>query len=283
MSFENELEHHTAKVNQVQLHYVRSGQGTPLVLLHGCPVTWYEWRFVLPRLAQKYTVIAPDLRGLGDSSKPDSGYDKRTVAEDIYQLIEQLGFEQIDLVGHDIGMMVAYAFAAAHPDRVRRLAVMEAPLPGIGAWEQVLANQDLWHFRFHMAADMPEALVSGRERIYLEMFFRRDAYNKAAISQADADEFVRCYAQPGGLRAFFNYYRAFSLDAKYNQEAARTKLKLPVLALGGASSLAEQVGKTMHEVAEDVHTVVVDRSGHWIAHEQPEQLSHELVQFFAQP
>lgn len=175
---------------------------------------------------------------------------------------------------------MAYAFTAAHPERVRRLAVMEAPLPGIGSWEQVF--QKLWHFRFHMVPDIPEALVSGRERMYLEIFFRPDAYDKAAISQADVDEFVRCYSQPGALRALFSYYRAFPVDAEHNQETAQRKLKMPVLAIGGASSLAEQVGETMREVAEDVQSLVIERSGHWIEHERSDQLSDELLQFFAQ-
>lgn len=279
-SFDRTFTHHTIEIGDVSLHYVAGGAGEPLVLLHGCPQTWYEWRGVMPGLAKYYTVIAPDLRGLGDSSKPATGYDKRTAAEDIYGLLQQLGHNQINLVGHDIGMMVAYAFAAAYPGSVRRLAVMEGPLPGIGAWDEALANPKLWHFHFHMAPDVPEALVAGRERMYLEMFYRRDAYDKAAITRADVDEFVRCYSQPGALRAFFNYYRVFPTDAEHNKEAARKKLQMPVLALGGAASLGTQVEQTMRGVAEDVGGRVVERSGHWIAHERPEQLTDELLRFF---
>ena len=156
--------HHMASVNGIQMHYVIGGQGDPVVLLHGWPQTMYEWRHVMPALAKNYTVIVPDLRGLGDSSKPTTGYDGNTTAEDIYQLVSQLGFKDIFLVGHDFGVQIAYSYAAAHPDEVRRLVILDVPIPGIGPGENITG---LWWAQFHMVRDIPEMLIDGHERQYL--------------------------------------------------------------------------------------------------------------------
>jgi alpha/beta hydrolase family protein len=171
--------HHTTSVNGIQLHYVIGGQGDPVVLLHGWPETWYAWHHVMPALAKNYTVIAPDLRGLGDSSKPPTGYDGKTLAEDIHQLVTQLGFKTIFLVGHDIGTQVAYSYAAAHPTEVKRLAVMELTIPGFAP----AGRMPLWWVIFHQTPDVPEALVQGKEMMYLSWFFQNLAYNPAAIMQ----------------------------------------------------------------------------------------------------
>ncbi|MDW0149205.1 MAG: alpha/beta fold hydrolase, partial [Nitrososphaeraceae archaeon] len=173
--------HHMASVNGIQLHYVIGGQGDPIVLLHGWPETWYEWRHIMPALAKNYTVIAPDLRGLGDSSKPLTGYDGKTVAEDIHQLVTQLGFKRIFLVGHDIGTQVAYSYAAAHPTEVKKLVVMDLTIPGF----EPAGMMPIWWRSFHQTPDIPEALVQGKEMIYLSWFYHNLAYNPSAITQTD--------------------------------------------------------------------------------------------------
>jgi pimeloyl-ACP methyl ester carboxylesterase len=278
------FEHHTARVNDVTLHYVICGQGEPVVLLHGWPQTWYEWRKIMPALAERYTVIAPDLRGLGDSSKPAGGYDKRTVAEDIYQLVRRLGFERIFLVGHDWGGPVAYAYAAAHPSDVRKLVILDVGIPGAGL-EQLLTfrkSGSIWHVQFHYVRDLPEALVTGRERTYLSWFYRVGAYNPNAIPGEAIDEYVRCYSAAGGLRAGFEYYRAIFTDVEHNAEYAKSKLKMPVLALGGDRGYGELPLRSMQQLAEDVRGGVIERCGHWIPEERPEYLVNELLRFFAE-
>src|SRR5438093_5517366 len=184
--------HHTASVNGIQLYYVIGGHGDPVVLLHGWPETWYEWHLVMPALAKNYTVIVPDLRGLGDSSKPPTGYDRKTTAEDIHQLVGKLGFKTIFLVGHDIGTQVAYSYAAAHPTEVKRLAVMELTIPGFTP----PGRPPLWWAIFHQTPDVPEALVQGKEMMYLPWFYHGLAYNPAAIKQADINEYVSHYSAP---------------------------------------------------------------------------------------
>ena len=195
--------HHMASVNGIQLHYVIGGHGDPIVLLHGWPETWYAWHKVMPALAKNYTVIAPDLRGLGDSSKPPTGYDGKTVAEDIHQLVTQLGFKTIFLVGHDIGTQVAYSYAAAHPNETKRLVILDVPIAGIGPEENITG---LWWAQFHNVRDIPEMLVAGHEREYLTWFYRNYSYNPDAITEEDIEEYVSHYSAPGGMRAGFEYY-----------------------------------------------------------------------------
>src|SRR5258708_37575755 len=277
-------EHHTTKVNDVLLHYVTSGQGDPVILLHRWPQTWYEGPKVIPDLAARYTVIAPDLRGLGDSSKPATGYDKRTIAADIYQLVRQLGFERVLLVGHDWGGPVAYAYASAHPADVRKLVILDVPIPGAGL-EQALAfrpARSIWHIQFHYVRDLPEALITGRERIYLSWFYRT-AYTRTAILEQYIDEYVRCYSAPGALRAGCEYSRAIFDDVAHNTENAKTKLKMPVLALGGERGFGEMTLRSMQQLAENVRGGVIERCGHWIPEERPDYLSEQLLAFFSEP
>ena len=284
MKVEVRLAHHTAALDDVTLHYVIAGSGDPVVLLHGWPQTWYEWRYIIPALADRYTVIAPDMRGIGDSSRPVAGYDKRTIANDLYQLVRKLGFEKVFLVGHDWGGPVAYAYACAHPDDVRRLAILDVTIPGEG-WEnirQINRRGGIWHLAFHSVRDLPEALVAGRERLYLSWFYRSVAYDPSAISEADIDEYARCYSAPGAMRAGFEYYRAIFADVDHNKENAKTKLKMPVLALGGERGFHVLPLRSMKELAEDVRGGVVERSGHWIAEERPEYLIDQLTTFFAE-
>src|SRR6188472_840269 len=221
--------HHTASVNGIQMHYVIGGHGNPVVLLHGWPETWYAWHKVMPDLAKNYTVIAPDLRGIGASSKPPTGYDGKTVAEDIHQLVTQIGFKTIFLVGHDIGTWVAYPYAAAHPTEVKGLVIMEVPPPG----PSFPLQRPPWWLVFHQTPDVPEALVQGKEMTYLSWFYPNLAYNPAAITQAAINEYVSHYSAPGGMRAGFEYYRAIPQDAIQNMNYSKTKLTMPVLAVGG--------------------------------------------------
>jgi len=280
--------HHTAKVNDVRLHYVIGGKGEPLVLLHGFPTTWYEWRHVMPMLAERYTVIVPDMRGLGDSSKPLTGYDARTVADDIYQLVGKLGFKRIFLVGHDIGAPVAYAYAAAHPADVRRLAVLELVLAGAGLEELISkASPALWHFSFQATRDLPEALVEGKERLYLSVFLRPFTYNPAAITEDAMDEYVRTYSAPGGMRAGFEYYRAIPQVAKQTKENMKTKLRIPVLALAGEHSLGnpalgDPARTSIQLLAENVRYGAIENCGHWIPEERPTYLVQQLLNFFGE-
>ncbi len=272
-----DLAHGRVNLGEVRLHYVTAGSGEPVVLLHGFPQTWFAWRRVIPALAERYTVIAPDLRGMGDSSKPQGGYDKRTVAGDIHELVRALGHERIRLVGHDIGGWVAYPYAATHPEEVEKLVMVQALVPGYGLERNM---QQAWHFRFHMEPDLPEALVSGRERMYLNYFLGQGAYDPSAISPEALDEYVRCFSTPGTKRAAFNYYRALPQDAKDNQELAKTKLTMPVLALGGEFAERDNVLDSVKQVAEDVRGGIVERAGHSIPEERPDRLAEMLLDFF---
>jgi pimeloyl-ACP methyl ester carboxylesterase len=275
--------HHMASVNGIQLHYVTGGQGEPIVLLHGWPETWYEWRHIMPSLAKNYTVIAPDLRGLGDSSKPLTGYDGKTVAEDIHQLVTQLGFKTIFLLGHDIGTQVAYSYAAAHPTEVKRLVVMDLTIPGF----EPPGMMPIWWRSFHETPDVPEVIIQGKEMIYLSWFYRNLAYNPSAITQTDINEFVSHYSVPGGMRAGFEYYRAFQEDAIQNINYSKTKLTMPVLALGagyiptfGGNITMPSIVYGMQQLAQNVMGVTVPNSGHWIPEEQPDFVIKMLNNFF---
>ncbi len=281
VTIDSHFSHHIAFVNDIRLHYVMGGQGDPVVLLHGWPQTWYAWRKVMPALAEHYTIIVPDMRGLGDSDKPATGYDKQTVADDIYQLIRQLGFQRIFLVGHDMGGPVGYAYAAAHREDVRRFVFIESLLPGIG-YEQMIRESNNWHHRFNVTRDLAEALVAGKERIFLSWFYRQDAYNPTAISEADIDEYVRCYTAPGGMRAAFEYYRAMLQDAEQNKEHAKTKFTMPVLAIGGDRFIGNLVLTEMQQVAENVRGSIIQDCKHWVAEEHPHTLSQQLLAFFGE-
>jgi pimeloyl-ACP methyl ester carboxylesterase len=271
-----ELSRGTAWVGEVRLSYVTAGEGEPVVLLHGFPQTSFCWRHVIPKLAERHTVVAPDLRGLGDSTKPAGGYDKRTAAGDIRALVRGLGHECVRLVGHDVGGWLAYPYAAAYPDEVERLVLLEAVVPGFGLERQI---QEFWHFGFHMAPDIPEALIGGKERMYLDHFFGLATYDRSAITERDLQEYVRCYAAPGGLRAGLGYYRALPQDAEDNRKLAETKLSMPVLALGGEFAQGDQVLDSARQVAEDVRGGTVERCGHWIPEERPHYLADRLLDF----
>lgn len=279
--------HHTAMLDDVRLHYVMGGGGDPVVLLHGWPSTWYHWRKVMPALAERYTVIAPDLRGFGDSSKPLSGYDTRTVAGDVYKLVQQLELGRIFLVGHDMGAVHAYTYANQHRQDVQRLVYLDEPLPGF-TYEQYAAYQPetppgleggFWFAHFNRVLDLPEALYEGREHILLWHLYRMMGYDLSAFSEEDVAEYVRAFST-GGMRGSLGVYRDIPITSEQNREAAKEKLTIPVLALGGEAGMGEVPLNDMRQVAEDVRGEVIERCGHFIAEERPEYLVERLVEFF---
>ncbi len=272
--------HHAAFVNGVKLHYVRAGDGPLVVLLHGWPQTWYMWRKVIAPLAERYTVVAPDLRGFGDSGKPLDGYDPVNVAEDVHQLVRSLGFDALFLVGHDLGGPVAYAYAHAHPDEVKKLVILDVAIT-ISDAEAAEYYRRLFHLSFHARPDIAVALVSGRERTYLTHFYR-DCYNPGAFTHEDIDEYVACFSAPGALRASMAHYGALPEGLEQRKEMAKTKLTMPVLALGGAMSFGQGVVKSLERVATDVRGGVIEGAAHWVAEEQPEALLRELLAFFGE-
>ena len=274
------IEHHAAIANGVKIHYVRAGQGPPVVLLHGWPQTWYMWRKVIPILAEHYTCIAPDLRGFGESGKPIDGYDKRTVAEDIYQLVQQLGFDTVSLVGHDLGGPTAYAYACAHREEVRRLAILDVAIT-IDEATAASYYTRLFHLSFNAEPDIAVSLVSGRERTFLTHFYR-DCYNPGAFSHEDIDEYVACFSAPGAMRASMAHYGALWTDLEHNKENAKRKLEMPVLGLGGSMSFGRGVVKSCQQVATDVRGGVIEGCAHWVAEEQPEALCEHLLDFLSE-
>lgn len=277
------IEHRYAHLQEVVLHYVEAGEGHPLLLLHGWPQTWWEWRHVIPRLAQRYRVIAPDLRGLGDSSRPLDGYDKRTLAADLSQLMkEHLGIERFHLVGHDWGGPTAFALAIGRQEAVSALAILDVVVPGDGG-DGFSQGGRRWHHAFHMTPDLPEALTAGREEAYLGWFYRTFSHRPEAIGEEDLREYLRTYRQPGAMRAGFSLYRALPRDVADNQESLkRGRLRMPTLAVGGAESWGrrDEVGKSLRLVAESVEETIVADCGHFIPEEQPQVLAERLLGFF---
>jgi pimeloyl-ACP methyl ester carboxylesterase len=283
-----DISHHFADLGEVLLHYVMAGQGPPVVLLHGWPQTWWEWRHVIPTLARTHSVIAPDMRGLGDSSRPLAGYDKKTIAHDIWLLVaERLGHRSFFLVGHDWGGPTAFALAAAHPEAVRRLVILDVIIPGAGG--DFSEGGQRWHHQFHMTPDLPEALTQGRERTYLTWFYNTFAYRPDAIGPNDVDEYVRTYGQPGAMRAGFAYYRALLQDIADNKALlAQAKLAMPVLAIGGAVSYPHGRGRgsapeqSLRQAALNVRGKVIADCGHFIPEEAPGELLKHLLEFFGE-
>jgi pimeloyl-ACP methyl ester carboxylesterase len=267
-----------ADVNGVKLHYLVAGKGEPVVLLHGYAENSHMWRPLFPGLVKTHTVIAPDLRGFGKSSAPESGYTKKEMAQDIHALVKSLDYSKVRIVGHDIGLMVAYAYAAQYPAEVDRIVLMDAFLPGVGDWKSVWLLRDLWHFHFY--GKTPLALVRGRERIYFEHFWNDFAADPAkSVPEKDRKFYAKSYAQPGHMRAGFEVFRAFEKDADDFAGFAKTKLPMPMLVLSGEKAggtfLIEQ-GKL---VATDVEGVIVKNSGHWLMEEAPGQVIPKLVDF----
>jgi pimeloyl-ACP methyl ester carboxylesterase len=270
-----------AKVDGVKLNYKIGGTGPVVVLLHGYTQTSHMWLPLLPLLAGSQTVIAPDLRGFGLSERPPAGYDKKTLARDVRALVRQLGFDQpVALVGHDIGLMVAYAYAAQYPDEVTRVALLDAFLPGIGDWKSVWLMRDLWHFHFY--GETPLALVKGRERIYFEHFWNDFAADRnKSVPEADRRFYAESYARDDGMRAGFEVFRSFEQDAKEFAELAKKKLAMPFLVLTGEKASGTALIEQAKLVAADVRGVVVKGSGHWLMEEAPDKVIPELTSFLA--
>ena len=280
------LTHHYFDAGDVTLHYVLAGKGDPLLLLHGWPQSWYCWHKVMPALAEHFSLIAPDLRGLGDSSRPQDGYDKATIAEDIRKLVhDHLKVDSYHLMAHDWGGPVAFALAATYPEHVRKLVMLDTAVPGDGSGT-FSQHGRRWHHAFHRTADLPEALVAGREDIYLGWFYRNYGYRPGAITPEDMEEYLRTYRQPGALRAGFSYYRALQQDVAHNESLLEKngKLTMPVLALGGGKSFGRGIEtlESLQRVSEDVRGGVIDDCGHWMQEEQPELVVEQVLAFLGE-
>jgi pimeloyl-ACP methyl ester carboxylesterase/uncharacterized RmlC-like cupin family protein len=257
------------------------GTGPVAVLLHGYAENSDSWAPLAADLMKDHTVVVPDLRGIGRSSKPDAGYDKKTQAKDIRAVVTALGYDKTFVVAHDIGNMVAYAYAALYPDKVNRLVVMDAPIPGIEPWTEILQNPGVWHFNFH--GPDAERLVQGRERIYLDRIWNDFTGNPSQPDEATRNFFAATYAQPGGMRAGFAQFAAFSQDAADNKIFERVKLTMPVLAVGGEKSFGALQAVIMRHVATNVQEAVVAGSGHWLMEERPDYTVTLIRNFLDSP
>jgi len=268
-----------SEVDGIKLHYLTSGHGPAVILLHGYTQTSRMWRPIIPQLAEKFTVIAPDLPGIGDSEIPKDGLDMKTAAIRIHALAKSLGVEKARVVGHDIGLMVAYAYAAQFPAETEKLAVMDAFLPGVAGWEVVYNNPRIWHFRFN--GPTPEALVRGRERTYFEHYWNDFAADKAhSIAEADRVAYTSAYARPGRMRAGWGYFISFpNKTASDFAQFSQTKLPMPVLAIGGEKANGELLGQQMKIVASDATVVVLKNTGHWVLEENPRETTDTLMKF----
>ena len=275
---QNRIEDRFANVNGVRLHYLVAGNGHPVILLHGYAQNSHMWRPLITQLAKTHTVIAPDLRGFGQSSKPMTGYDKKTMAQDIHALAASLGYRRAIVVGHDIGLMVAYGYAAQYPNEVDRIALMDAFLPGVGDWKTVWLLRDLWHFHFY--GETPLKLVAGRERIYFEHFWNDFAADRNhSVPEVDRRFYARSYAQPGAMRAGFEVFRSFEQDAKDFAQFAETKLTMPMLVLTGEKASGEFLIEQARLVDTNVDGIVIKGSGHWLMEEAPDQVIPQLLSF----
>ena len=276
VGFKSEIAH----VNGVNIHYVTGGQGEPLVLIHGFGQNWYMWNRLLPELSKHFTIIAPDLRGVGESGKPSSGYDKKTMATDIHELVKKLGFTEVKVAGHDIGLMVAYAYAAQFGSEVKKLALMDALLPGVEpVWSEL--NGKLWWFGFFGWSASGE-VVAGKERLFLTNFWPVVGHVNDAFTKDETEEFVRAYSVKGATTGAFHWFGAFPQDAKDNQVFMKQKLKMPLLAMGGEFQSASFLADHSRLVADQVTETKIMGSGHWMVQEKTEQVLKGLLDFFVE-
>ena len=266
--------------NGTQIYVRAGGEGSAVLLLHGYGETGDMWAPLAARLARNHKVIVPDLRGLGLSSRPAGGYDKKTHAEDMAGVLDALKIDKVDLVTHDIGNMVGYAFAAQHPDRVKKFVIIDAPLPGIGPWDDIVRSHALWHFSFY--GPDAERLVKGRERIYLDRFWNEFSADPKKFDEASRKRYAQLYAAAGAMHAGFEQFKAFDQDAADNKAfVAKGMLTMPVLAIGGEKSFGPMMGTVMRAAATNVQTAVVPNSGHWVMEENPEA-TMKLIEDFLQ-
>jgi pimeloyl-ACP methyl ester carboxylesterase len=271
------------EANGIRQHVVTGGDGPPLLLVHGWPENWYAWRLVMPALAEDYTVIAVDQRGIGLTEKPADGYDAATLANDLIVLMNTLGHERFAVAGHDIGLVISYALAADHPDRVDRVVLLEVPGPPIPDHSPPLfapdeVNNKLWHIAFNRAAGVAEQLVAGREKVFYGYEF---ATQGGHLPDEVVDYYVGLVSTPDALPGSFAFYRAWDATMAQNGDRAATPLKMPVLAIGGETSWGPAVGGAMGPLAEDVQTVVIPGASHWVAEERPEELLEAMTPFLA--
>jgi pimeloyl-ACP methyl ester carboxylesterase len=267
-----------AQVDGTKFHYLTAGVGPVVILLHGYAQTSRMWRPVIPKLTDKFRIIAPDLPGIGDSDIPKDGLDMKTAAIRVHELAKSLGVNKARVVGHDIGLMVAYAYAAQFPDEVEKLVVMDAFLPGVPGWELAYDNPDFWHFRFH--GPTPEALVAGRENIYFAYFWNDLAADKTrSLPIADREAYVAAYSRPGRMRAGWAYFAAWPDTAKDFAQMAQTQLAMPVLSIAGDKGTAAILGPQMKRVAANVTLIVLTDTGHWVMEERPQETMKALIDF----
>jgi pimeloyl-ACP methyl ester carboxylesterase len=277
-SADKPIDSRTAEIDGLQLHYLTTGHGPTVILLHGYAETSRMWRPIMPQLAERFTVIAPDLPGIGDSGIPVNGLDMKTSATRIHMLARSLGVEKTRVVGHDIGLMVAYAYATQFPAETEKLVVMDAFLPGVAGWETIYNNPNTWHFRFN--GPYPEALVKGRERTYFEYFWNVFTADKTrSIPEADRKAYTEAYSKPGRMRAAWTYFASWPQLAKDFAQLSRRKLTMPVLSIGGEKSLGNELAEQMRLVADNVTVVVLKDTGHWIMEERPKETTDALVRF----
>jgi pimeloyl-ACP methyl ester carboxylesterase len=266
--FPSSIRAHDIRTEGATIHVRVGGTGPAVLMLHGFGDTGDMWAPLALRLVADHTVIVPDLRGMGLSSHPEGGYDKKTQAGDIARVLDVLDIHTLDIVTHDIGNMVGYAFASLYPERVTRWIAMDAPLPGIGPWDEIIRSPLLWHFNFR-GPDV-ERLVKGRERIYLDRFWNELSANPKSIDEGTREHYAKLYARPGAMHSAFNQFAAFAQDAIDNKAfAAKSKITVPVLAIGADKSFGAAMGDDLRFVASDVTSVVIPNSGHWLMEEQP--------------
>jgi pimeloyl-ACP methyl ester carboxylesterase len=272
------------QTGDLRQHVVTGGEGPPLLLLHGWPQIWYAWRLVMPALARDFQVVAVDQRGMGLSGKPPSGYDTGTLANDLVALMDALGHQRFAMVGHDTGMWIGYALAADHPDRLDRLVVAEAPLPGVAPSPPLwglpsLVTSRLYHLMFNQLVMLNDQLVQGREDLFFGFEF--DIFAARKLPDYAVRFYIDTLRAPDALHSSFQLYRAFPTTVAQNKQRAARRLTLPVLAIGGALNLGEQVGDAMKMAADDVQSLVIPGSGHWVAEEAPEETVAALTAFLA--
>jgi pimeloyl-ACP methyl ester carboxylesterase len=280
--FGKRFTHHHAAARDIKIHYVEGGHGKPVLLVPGWPQSWYAWRHVMPSLANAYQVIAVDPPGLGESGRPSS-YDTATIAAYIDAFLHALQLDRIDFVGHDIGAWIGYAYAARHAHKVRRLVLIDAAIPGIAPVDAYTLTPErvskMWHFYFNALPELPEALVAGRERLFLSWLFRARSANAAAIDEAAITEYTRVYSAPGAMRSGFDYYRAIFDSIAQNREMAAKKLSMPVLAIGGAQWLGPLMQKMVEPIAANLRTEIIPGSGHFVPEEAPKAVICLLREF----
>lgn len=271
------FQHRLVSAGDVQIHTVSGGEGMPLVLIHGFPQTWWEWHRVMPLLAKHHHIVAVDLRGAGFSDCPLTGYDKATLADDVHNVMRVLGHKTYAVCGHDIGAMVSMALASLHRDAVRKLIILDAPVPGWSGWEAALAS--LWQFSFHQKRDLPELLIYGREYEYITSFIAERTFDHGSFDPEDISIFAKALALPGRTRAAMEWYRAFPVDHKNALDWKKYPLTLPVLALGGEERMGPRIVDMIREFAGDVRGGSIANASHYVVDERPDEIASAIIEF----